>query len=222
MFVRQKRISNMVLEWGFSCRGSHKARVSPTRCQAGMKSRTTERKGQSVTSCWHNALNWPLWWFMVPLLVTCAFTNQTSESQLLMGPKYAVKKDRRYWGISRTWLYISWGTAKGPILQVEQDVLEPEPACDTIHCYAHKGVDLGFQTLGLFLDNPISLWTESMKFPSIALIAKFSLIWKVSRIICIIVLLNMMAFIYMQVADVFVLIWKLFMWIYGWPLFPWF
>ena len=136
-----------------------------------------------------------------------------------MGPKYAVKKDGRCWGISGTWWILSGVLQKHLRLEVEQDVLEPEPACDTVHCYVRKGVDLGFETLGIFLKNPISSWTAGMKFLTTGVIAKFRLMWKIPGILLIIMLLNMMAFIYMRVADVFVRIWKLFNRICRWPLF---
>ena len=35
----------------------------------------------------------------------------------------------------------------------------------------------------------------------------------------IVIVLNMMAFVYLRVADVFIRIWKFFKWICGWPLF---
>ena len=38
-------------------------------------------------------------------------------------------------------------------------------------------------------------------------------------VILIIIMLNMMAFVYLRVADVFARVWKLFKWICGWPLF---
>ena len=47
-------------------------------------------------------LNRARWWFLLALLVTCAFADQSGES-LLMGPKYVVKKDGRCWGISSAW-----------------------------------------------------------------------------------------------------------------------
>ena len=101
---------------------------------------------------------------MVALLVICVLADQNSGS-LLMGPKYAVDRDGRCWGILRRWLCLSWGTAKVPALKevLEQETLEPELACETVHCYARKGVDLIFETLEMFLDNPISLWTAGMK-----------------------------------------------------------
>ena len=80
-------------------------------------------------------------------------------------------------------------------------------------------MDLTFDALGMFLDNPINLWTAGMKFTSTALIANFPLIWKVVGILMIIIMLNMVVFIYMRVVDVFYHIWKLFKWMCGWPLF---
>ena len=102
---------------------------------------------------------------------------------------------------------------------LEQETLKPEPACDTVHCYVRKGVDLIFETLGMFFDNPISLWTAGMKLISTALIDKFPLMWKVAGVILLVMMLNMIAFVYMRVADVFIRIWKLLKWICGWPLF---
>ena len=43
-----------------------------------------------------DALNKALWWVTIMLLVTYALTDQNNESQLLMGPKYAIKKDGCY------------------------------------------------------------------------------------------------------------------------------
>ena len=113
------------------------------------------------------------------------------------------------------------GTAKAPALEevLDQDALGTEPSYENVHCYVRKGVDLIFETLGMFLDNPISLWTASLKFISTALIEKFPLICKIARIILLIIMLNMMAFVYLRVADVFVRVWKLFKWIFGWPSF---
>ena len=119
------------------------------------------------------------------------------------------------------WLCLSWGTARAPALDevLEQETLELELACGTIRCYVRKGVDLIFETLGMFFDNPINLWTVGMKLISNALIEKFLIICKVAGVILLIMMLNMIAFVYMRVADVFICIWKLFKWICGWPLF---
>ena len=173
---------------------------------------------QSVLGGGRDLLNRAWWWFWLALLVTCAFADQGGDS-LLMGPKYAVKKDGRCWGLSSAWWCLSWGTAKVPAFEEEELALELEPPCETVHCYVRKGVDLTFETLGMFLDNPISLWTAGMKFLSTALIDKFPLIWKVAGIFMIVIVLNMMAFVYLRVADVFIRIWKFFKWICGWPLF---
>ena len=93
------------------------------------------KAGTSQTVSWggRDVMNRSRWWLWLALLVTCALADQSSES-LLMGPKYAVKKDGRCWGISGTWWCLSWGTAKAPALEeVEQNILEPEPSCETIH-----------------------------------------------------------------------------------------
>ena len=118
-------------------------------------------------------------------------------------------------------MYSSWGTTKAPTVEevLEQDTLEPELACEIVHCYVRRGVDLTFEALGMFLDNPINLWVAGMKLISTALIEKFPLIWKVVCVILLIIMLNMMAFVYLRVADVFACVWKLFKWICGWPLF---
>ena len=55
-------------------------------------------KSQIVLGVSRDVLNRALWWFMVALLVTCALADQNSGS-LLMGPKYAVARDGRCWGI---------------------------------------------------------------------------------------------------------------------------
>ena len=156
----------MVSERGFDRLGSRKAHGKRCRVKTG--------KCQTVLGVSRGMLNRALWWFMVTLLVTCALANQNSES-LLMGPKYAVDRDGRCWGIFGKWLCLSCGTARVPALDevLEQETLEPEPTCDTVHCYVPKGVDLIFETLGMFFDNPISLWTVGMKLISIALIEKF-------------------------------------------------
>ena len=202
----------MVSEPGCGRLGSRKTRGKRCRVKTG--------NNQTVLGVSRDVLNRALWWFMVALLVTCALADQNSES-LLVGPKYAVDKDGRCWGILGKWLCLSWGTAKVPVLEevLEQETLEPELACDIVHCYVQKGVDLIFETLGIFLDNPISLWTAGMELISTALIEKFPLIWKMAGVILLIVMLNMMAFVYLRVAVFFVRIWKLFKWICGWPLF---
>ena len=166
MFVGRKRNSNMVSERGFGRRGSRKRCTSFQWCQE----RTKTGKGQIVSGGLLDVLKRALWWFTVAILAICALTDQSSESQLLMGPKYTIKKDGLCWGISGKWWCLSWGTAQAPVLEVKEEVLEPEPACDTVHCYVRKGVDLSFETLGLFLDNFISLWIAGMKFISAALI----------------------------------------------------
>ena len=140
--------------------------------------------------------------------------DQSGES-LLKGPKYVVKKDGRCWGISGAWWCLSWGIAKGPAPEESEPVLEPEPSCKTVHYYVRKGVDLTFDALGMFLNNPISLWIAGMKFISTVLIEKFPLIWKLAGILMIITMLNMMALVYMRVADVLVHILKFFKWICG-------
>ena len=159
----------MVSEQGSSRLGSRKTRGKRCRVKTG--------KSQTVLGVSRDVLNRALWWFMVALLVTCMLADQNNES-LLMGPEYAVNKDGRSWGISGKWLCLSWGTAKAPALEevLEQGTLELEPACETVHCYVRKGVDLAFEALGMFLNNPISLWAAGMKFISTALIEKFALI----------------------------------------------
>ena len=200
----------MVSERGFDRLGSRKVR--------GKRFRVKKGKCQTIQGVSRDVLNRALWWFMVALLVTCALADQNSGS-LLMGPKYAVDRDGHCWGILGRWLCLSWGTARVPALDEVLEQETPEPACDTVHCYVRKGVDLIFETLGMFFDNPISLWTAGMKIISTALIAKFPLIWKVAGVILLIMMLNMIAFVYMRVADVFIRIWKLLKWICGWPLF---
>ena len=202
----------MVSKRGCGRLGSRKTRSK--RC------RVKTEKIQTVLGMSRDVLNRALWWFMVTLLVTNAFASQNSES-LLMGLKYAVDRDGRCWGILGKWFCLSWGTARAPALEevLEQETLEGELACETIHCYVQKGVDLIFETLGMFPDKPTCLWTAGMKLNSTALIEKFLLIWKVAGVILLIIMLNMMAFMYLRVADVFVCIWKLFKWICGWPFF---
>ena len=153
MSVRQKCNSNMVSERAFGRWSSQKGCMSFNYCQECTKT----GKSQTVSGGLCDVLNRALWWFIVALLVTCALTGQNSASQLLMGQKYAFEKDGHCWGITGKSLCLSWGTTQAPVLEVEEEVLEPEPVCDTTHCNVQKGVDLAFETLGLFLDNPISL-----------------------------------------------------------------
>ena len=58
-----------------------------------------------------------------------------------------------------------------------------------------------------------------MEIISTILIEKFPLIWKVAGIILLVIMFNMMAFVYLRVANVFVRVWNLLKWICGWLLF---
>ena len=138
----------MVSKRGVDRLGSRKA--------LGKRCRVKTGKCQTTLGVSRDVMNRALWWFMVALLVTCVLADQNSGS-LLMGPKYAVDRDGHCWGILGRWLCLSWGTARVPALDEVLEQETPEPACDTVHCYVRKGVDLIFETLGMFFDNPISL-----------------------------------------------------------------
>ena len=90
--------------------------------------------------------------------------------------------------------------------------------CDTVRCYVQKGVDLGFGMLGLFFDNPIQLWTIGMKYLSASIIAKLPTLWRFVGITILFLFLNILAFIYLRVADVIIRIWKVCKWICSLPL----
>ena len=113
-----------------------------------------------------------------------------------MGPQNAAKKDGLCWGILRTWWCPLWGTALSPTS--DQEVLESELPCDTVHCYVSKDVDLGFETLGLSLNNPIRLWTIGMRFLSTSVIVKLPTIWKLPGVVVIFLLLTMVTSIIMR------------------------
>lgn len=78
-----------------------------------------------------------------------------------------------------------------------------------------KGVDLGFDMLGLFFDNPIQLSTIGMKHLSASMIVKLPTLWKVVEIVITFLFLNILFFIYLRLADVITSLWKICKWICG-------
>ena len=98
--------------------------------------------------------------------------------------------------------------------------------CLTIHLnailcaiyYTRKGVGSGFDALGLFFENLIKLWTLGMKYLSAFVIAKLPTLWKVVGLLITLLVLNILAFIYLRVADIIIKLCKICKWICGLPL----
>ena len=92
---------------------------------------------------------------------------------------------------------MSWGSGRVPITATVDKVSDNTFECDTVRCYVRKGVDLGFDVLGLFSENPIKLWALGMKDLSAFVIAKLPTLWKFVGLLIIFLFLNILAFIYL-------------------------
>lgn len=152
------------------------------------------------------------------LLVGGTLAAQASETRGVHDPPSALNKDGRCWKFSWAWWCLSWGTGHAPSCVFVSEVQKVAFAYDIVHSYVQKGVDLGFDMLGLFFDKPIQLWTIGMKYLSASVIAKLATLWKVVGIIITTLILNILAFIYLRVVDVILYLWKICKWIHGPPL----
>ena len=121
---------------------------------------------------WFSTLKRELWWLVIALLVGNTLANQAGESRGIDDPSSMMNKDGRSWKLVWRWWCLSWGTGHVPSSASVREILKDALACDTVRCYMRKGVDLGFDMLSLFFDNPIQLWTVGMKYLSASVIAK--------------------------------------------------
>ena len=137
-----------------------------------------------------------LWWLVMTLLVGGTLAAQVSETGGFTQPSSTVNKEGKCWKFSWAWWCLTWGTGRAPLAASVNEVQSEAPSCSTVRCYAQKGVDLGFDMLGLFFENPIQLWSVGMKYLSPSVISKLPTLWKVVGIIITFLFLNILAFIY--------------------------
>lgn len=143
-----------------------------------------------------------LWWFVMAFLVGVTLAAQVGETRRVTHPPSTLNKDVRCWKFSWAWWCLSWGTDRAPSFASITRVPKDAFACNTIRCYVWKGIDLDFDVLGLFFNNPIQLWTIGIKYLSALVITKLPILWKVVGTIITFLFLNILAFIYLRVAYV--------------------
>ena len=90
--------------------------------------------------------------------------------------------------------------------------------CSIVRCYAQRMVDLCFDVSGMFFDNPIKLWITCKKMISTTVYMRLPVIWKVMGAIFVFLALNILAFIYLRVADVLIYVWGVGKWVCRFPL----
>ena len=178
-------------------------------CEVGIRMSTVLESGG-----WRRTLKGVLWWLVVVLLVGGTLANQVSESRGTAAPLSGKKGDGTCWRLAWRWWCLSWGSGQVPVTASVDNLSDNTFECEIVHCYVHKSVDLGFDALGLFFENPIKLWTLGMKY----LIAKLPTLWKFVGLFITFLFLNILAFIYLRVADVIIKLWKVCKWVCGLPL----
>ena len=155
---------------------------------------------------------------MIALLVGGTLASQASKSGENVETPNGGRDDGTCWRLAWRWWCLSWGTGSVPVTTSIDKVFNAAFACDTVRCYVRQGVDVGFDMLGLFFENPIKLWTLGMKYLSASVIAKLPKLWKIVGLYITFLFLNIMALIYLQVDDVIMKLWKVYKWICRLPL----
>ena len=100
----------------------------------------------------------------------------------------------------------------------EDSELFGAPSCQSIRCHTRNVVDLIFDVCGMLMDNPIQVWMRWFKYASATIHLQLPAIWRLLGVFLTLLMLNLVALIYLRVADVLVHIWKFMKAVFGLPL----
>ena len=150
------------------------------------------------------------------LLVSCTAGWPASVSD---DSKVLSKPDRcsGLWGSWFCWGF-TWGSVREGSADSQLTEMTQTAECLTVRCYAQRMLDFCFDVSGMFFDNPIKLWITSKKMISATVYMRLPVLWKILGAIFVFLMLNVLAFIYLRVADVLIYVWGFGKWICRFPL----
>ena len=75
-------------------------------------------------------------------------------------------------------------------------------ACGTVRCYPQRALDLGFDAVGLALENPMMMWSTGVVAAGTFLVSQLPTIQYLLGIVFTFLVINIIALIYLCVANV--------------------
>ena len=76
--------------------------------------------------------------------------------------------------------------------------------CQSVRCHTRNAVDLVFDICGMMMENPIQVWMRWFKYASATIHLQLPAIWRLVGEFLTFLMLNLLALIYLRVADVLV------------------
>ena len=150
------------------------------------------------------------------LLISCTTgwpASVSDDSKVLSKPN----RCSGMWGSWFCWGF-TWGSVREGSADSQHTEMTQTAECLTVRYYAQRMLDFCFDVSGMFFDNPIKLWITSKKMISATVYMRLLVLWKILGAIFVFLMLNVLAFIYLRVADVLIYVWGFGKWICRFPL----
>ena len=144
-------------------------------------------------------------WTFGAVIITAATLVGVTKRQQLQGKPTSQMEGCV--GMMQSWFcwvwgsWVSWGFNIENMTQAIEDETVQSLGCATVRCYTLQAVDLKFDELGLLISNPLSLWSTWMDIASYIFTTKMTFIMRFMGSLISFALFNVVAFAYIQLAD---------------------